>query len=549
MRAMIARAAAIALLIGLCAGLPAAGADASTAVPPLSLPTGSDGLSRDLAAGQITPAQEALLRARALVHPGRVASRYGPVAPPAGRDATLILRDLAVRLDQLSPSERRSAHAILARPASPTGGDLGAWQDGEDPASPDCGPDICVHWASQGPHGDAPAATDTDPANGVPDWVDLTLATAEHVWDTEVNTMGYRAPLPDASSTDDGGNGLLDIYISNLGSVPLYGYCTTDDPAVDSQSHRFASAFCDVDNDYAEGVFDNHSPRQNLEVTLAHEFFHAVQFGYDSYEDAWLMEGTATWMEDQVYTHINDNRQYLSTSQLVSPWVPLDRTNGCCYQYGSWIWFRFLSESLDPSAIQQIWDRADAAPGGANEYSTQAIRRVLEAHGTTFAKKFAQFAVWNRIPDRTYSEGRAGNYPTPASSGSFVVGSRHPNTGWYQVALKHMSSVYVTFKPARQTGRRPHLTVQVDDPRLGQGSAAKLMVFTRSGAVHVKSFRLSSRGNGSLRVKFGHERVRRVVLIESNASTRFRCNRGTQYSCHGTPVDDGRGYVFRARLH
>ena len=56
-----------------------------------------------------------------------------------------------------------------------------------------------------------------------------------------------------------------------------------------------------VDNNYTEGIFRNHTPIQNLKVTLAHEFFHAVQFAYDIGEDTWLMEGTATWMEDQVY--------------------------------------------------------------------------------------------------------------------------------------------------------------------------------------------------------------------------------------------------------
>jgi hypothetical protein len=37
-----------------------------------------------------------------------------------------------------------------------------------------------------------------------------------------------------------------------------------------------------------------------LKVTAAHEFFHAVQFAYDIGEDGWLMESTATWMEEHV---------------------------------------------------------------------------------------------------------------------------------------------------------------------------------------------------------------------------------------------------------
>ena len=183
------------------------------------------------------------------------------------------------------------------------------------------------------------------------------------------------------------------------------------------------SAYCVVDNDYAESIFSNHTPIGNLEVTLAHEFFHAVQFSYDFGEDTWLMEGTATWMEDQVYDSINDNRQYLQNSPLKYPWVPLDHSHKCCFQYGSWIWFRYLSESISPAVIQQIWNRADAAPSGPDNYSIEAIPHVLTSHGTRFrGKAFADFAVWNEIPGKRYSEGKAGHYPTPVGSGSFALG-------------------------------------------------------------------------------------------------------------------------------
>jgi hypothetical protein len=512
----------------------------------LTLPAHPDGLSRALAAGRISPAKEALLRAQALFHPARVAAVYGPVAHSGG-DATIILRDLALRLDGLTATERGTADAILARPTD-SGDPLGnAWTVPEATGSPDCGPNICIHWAS-GTGGDAPAATDTTPANGIPDYVDQALVIAENVWSTEVGTMGYRAPLSDVTSTNHGPDGKLDIYLTNLGPQ-LYGYCTTDDPGLATPGTFTASAYCVVDNNFTEPVFQNHTPIQNLKVTLAHEFFHAVQFAYDIGEDTWLMEGTATWMEDQVYDSINDNRQYLQNSQLKYPWIPLDHSANCCFQYGSWIWFRFLSETIGPGVIQQIWNRADAAPGGPDDYSTQAISHVLAAHGTTFRKKFASFAVWNKISRQRYSEGKAGRYPTPVGSGSFALGARNTSTGWLAVRLKHMSSIYVTFKPGRSDGPRAHLTVQFDGPRYGFGPEGRLMVFSRSGAVTVKSYKLSRSGDGSLRVGFGRGHVARVVLIETNASTRFTCWQGSQYSCTGSPRDDGRVYQFRARIN
>jgi len=328
----------------------------------------------------------------------------------------------------------------------------------------------------------------------------------------------------------------------------LYGYCTTDDPGLAVPGTFTASAYCVVDNNFTEPVFQNHTPIQNLKVTLAHEFFHAVQFAYDIGEDTWLMEGTATWMEDQAYDSINDNRQYLQNSQLKYPWIPLDHSANCCFQYGSWIWFRFLSETMGPGVIREIWNRADAAPGGPDDYSTQAISHVLAAHGTTFRKKFASFAVWNKVSRQRYSEGKAGRYPTPVGSGSFALGAKNTSTGWLGVKLKHMSSIYVTFKPGRSDGRRAHLTVQLNGPRYGFGPEGRLMVFSRSGAVTVKSYKLNRSGDGSLRVGFGRGHVSRVVLIETNASTRFTCWTGSQYSCAGSPRDDGRVYQFRARI-
>jgi hypothetical protein len=111
-----------------------------------------------------------------------------------------------------------------------------------------------------------------------------------------------------------------------------------------------------------------------------------------------------------------------------------------------------------------------------------------------------------------------------------------------------MSSIYVTFKPGRSDGPRAHLTVQFDGPRYSFGPEGRLMVFSRSGAVAVKAYTLNRNGAGSLRVGFGRGHVARVVLIETNASIRFTCWKGSQYSCMGSPRDDGRVYQFRAHI-
>src|SRR4029453_5199034 len=117
-----------------------------------------------------------------------------------------------------------------------------------------------------------------------------------------------------------------------------------------------------------------------LRVTAAHEFFHAVQFAYDWKEDLWLMEGSAAWIEDEVYDGINDNRQYLAFSPIgqTTFWHALDwyhpnPSNPLSLQvYGSWIFFRYLSERYSREIVRTIWRRAATIPAPPNDHSMKA---------------------------------------------------------------------------------------------------------------------------------------------------------------------------------
>jgi len=104
--------AAFLVVLGLATASP------SLASPAKPLPltrTAPDSLTRALARGELTQAQYALERAASLFHPGRVAARYGPITRPNPRDATLILRDLALRVRYLdSPADQARAAAGIA---------------------------------------------------------------------------------------------------------------------------------------------------------------------------------------------------------------------------------------------------------------------------------------------------------------------------------------------------------------------------------------------------------------------------------------------------
>jgi len=511
--------------------------DGEPVTPPV-VPAPDDALSEALAEGDITTARYTLDRARSLFVPAQVQRRYGPVAEPDPRDATLILRDLVLRADRLAPVAQAEAERLLARPTSRRGDPFGTRYRTRKRARM-CTEHLCFHWVRD--TRDAPAPTDSD-GDTVPDWVSTTAATFEHVWRAEVGDLGYRPPRSDRSSPDDGGSGQLDVYLADLGSDGIYGYCTSDDPAV---FRRVVSGYCVVDDDFSRTQF-RASPQDSLRATAAHEFFHAVQFAYDVGEDTWLMEGTAAWVEDEVFDGVNDNRQYLRHGPLTHPQLPLD---GGVYQ--PWVFFRYMTEHLGsagtraPEVVRQIWRRADATRGARDEYSLQAVSRVADAHGTPFRRLFAEFGATAAFPSRAYEEGRS--YPRAPMTRTFGLTASSPSTGAQSVVVRHLANRDIALRPGSSLPAHGRLRVDVDLPDRARGSAATVTVARRDGAVRTYPVAVGRRGDGSVRVPFGHGSVSRVVLTLTNASTRMRCHRRTPLSCAGVPRDDFLRFGFSAR--
>jgi hypothetical protein len=377
----------------------------------------------------------------------------------------------------------------------------------------------------------------------------------DSVWDEETGALGYREPLDDSSTTlNDGGGPELDIYIADIGDFGLFGYCTSDDPQAFTFSAPWAvSAYCVLDDDYSQEQYGfGQTPLEFLQVTAAHEFFHAVQFAYDWFEDLALMEGSAMWMEGQVYPNVIDRINYLGRSALGRPGAPLD-TGSRGFEYGAWLFWRFLTEKVfanDPAIIREIWERADGGPSAAfgDEYSFQAVRRALAAHGHSFRSTFAQFGWTNDLRD--YDEAELG-YPVAPLAATYKFGPRLHSTGWQGAPLRHLSTRFYRFRPSR-IGAQATLRIGVNLPGHMTNPAATAVVYAKGGPKEVHPIALDDHGEGRVTVRFGRSQVWKVDLVLSNGSVRFACSAKdfpeTLYSCGGFPKDDGHGYHFRARL-
>ena len=474
-------------------------------------------------------AHAALVRAQAAL------AGHGPArGGPASRDATMALLDLVKVRSSLTGADRAAAAKAVARP---------------NLAHAACTASNCYHWDTSG--SDAVPATDND-ADGIPDYVESVAATVDDVRSTYAGA-GYRTPEPDGSL---GGNSQTDIYLADVGDQGLYGYCTSDKTFPNPPPSYDAWAYCVLDNDYSPSQFPTNTPLENLQVTAAHEYFHAVQFAYDLFEDHWFMEATATWAEDELYDDVNDNLQYLVDSPLALPGQPVDTfSNGAGPQYGEWIFFRFLTEHLPaasggmPTIVRDMWERADGASGGPDDYSMLAVQNALAARSVSLVNAFTSFAAANRMPGLNYDEGAANNYPVASPAGTIKLSSSKKDSKWLYAKVDHMAAATARFVPGSGLSAKTwKLKVSVDLTPKSTDTTAVITVARKSGGPQVMVVPINTSGDGSKKVSFGSSGVKYVEVTLVNAGTRYSCWNGGPFSCQGTSKDDGRKLQVRAQV-
>lgn len=429
--------------------------------------------------------------------------------------STLAMRDLFLARPRLGPFDAIVANALLARPTD------GARDPGGDGyrgrTRKVCGKRICVHYAVRG--ADAPPSRR---------WVVRTQRTLRRVWNHHVGELGYRPPPSDGRR---GGDSRFDVYLVDLGKRGLYGYCT---PERRVRGERFAaSSYCVLDDDFARRQFGT-APGDSLRVTAAHEFFHAVQFGYDVREDPWFLESTATWIEERFADQVDDNRRYLRFGTVRRPAVPLDDFSNDRYaHYGSWAWWEFLTERYGDRLVRAVWNQADTVGDAPGRYSVEALTHVLDRR-RGLGRTLTAYAVANLAPDRNYREGR--RWPSARVGRAARMTPKRLDEK-VRVRVDHLAARHLAFRPSADlTGRGWRLRIKVDAPR--RRAAARVVVERTNGTRLRRVVRLTE-GTGVRTVRFDPRSVTRVVVTLVNTSARYRCHRKTLYACGGRPLDDG----------
>jgi hypothetical protein len=368
-------------------------------------PSSYDKIETAFADGRIDHAEMLYEKALAFFAPQDLASEYKSAAPGYLKSGTELVMQIHDDWDSFSSEQQQALSAFMSRPSKQT--------NYNSPKGY-----FHIHYDTTG--GEAVPPQDLD-GDSIPDYVERIGVYCDSARAVYLDHMGFLPPPIDTLTGD-----VYDIYLQAIGG---YGATIPEAPA-DSPWTDYTSYIiihCRMDFN----LFHNDDPEGDTigaqKVTSAHEYFHAVQlaYKYDLSEYLWLMEASATWMEEVVFPNVNDNQNYLPDFFSV-PYMKLISTMGN-HEYGAFVWPGFLYQRFGPDIIRRIWLAA--------RYNTSlaANDSALASYGSSLNRAFPEFGVWNyftgsrAIPGRYYEEAAAyPEAPVDQAFASFVQDSVIP---------------------------------------------------------------------------------------------------------------------------
>jgi len=233
------------------------------------------------------------------------------------------------------------------------------------------GGDFRIHYTLDGFHSVIPTTTN---AFGIPDFVYEAALAAEHSLQMLVSDFGFRSLGSD--NNVDGPE--YDIYFVELRNN--YGVAT-----IEGQSSEGVSSYIQIENDfngpfYTKGI-------EAVQVTVAHELFHAVQFAYKStFDDAYFFEMTSVWFEEAAYENVNDYLAYLP-SLFRKTGFPLNKADGW-HEYGSSLFLMYWLRTRDIASLRRMWESFE------NASALNAMETEIVNNGVGLADAIAEYFSW-----------------------------------------------------------------------------------------------------------------------------------------------------------
>jgi hypothetical protein len=221
----------------------------------------------------------------------------------------------------------------------------------------------------------------------------------EEVADAVEETLEIQMELGWAQPPNDlgqGGDERYDVYIVNLPDI--YGYASSssplgDNPYTDGEEENAQAGFLVLDNSYSE----YNDPLQAMRATVAHEFHHVVQFGYDSEEPMqWYFESTASWMETVTFPRDEEATIYVSEvygyPEICFAGEGEADVSGLGV-YGTWLFFDYATHYIDEDFGILLWENI------IEEDGFDALETTLEEFDMTIPEAVAQYHLVNIVRD------------------------------------------------------------------------------------------------------------------------------------------------------
>jgi hypothetical protein len=229
-------------------------------------------------------------------------------------------------------------------------------------------------------------------------YVDQVVKTLEEVWKIQVVRLGWNAPPSDNGA---GGDDRMDVYLFDTlkeGSGALgatsYGNEVGDNPNSAGVELYASSSVLQIDNDFSENDDAAATPISLMRATAAHEFHHAIQFGYDS-SDAqlghWYHEATSTWMETITFPDEQDATGYVSYN-FQYPEICLGASTDVL-EYGDWLFMQSLTDVHGNEFVKELWDNIARYEGFT------ALEQTLIARGGGLPEAAARYRLQNLVRD------------------------------------------------------------------------------------------------------------------------------------------------------
>ena len=252
-------------------------------------------------------------------------------------------------------------------------------------------------------------------SDGVPDFINFVASAVEDVYAKYIDELNFtnfvKFNQPPFPYSED----YYYVYIFNIGKdlglTSPFHFIGDNPLTVDFHEKNSVSSILYLNNKIENLGQQQFNMEQKIKSTIAHEFFHVIQYGYDAWSSDWLMEATATWSESYIYPNIQMNKNYVS-EQLEHSGFPLNvnekdslNSNNIDHWYSDWIFFQYIGEHEGNDKMRWIFYYTVLNHNAAYDSSDVSIKSIQDAlyqnplYDNDFGTEFNIFSIANYVKD------------------------------------------------------------------------------------------------------------------------------------------------------